>query len=453
MKTRTLGPGGPVVSALGLGCMGMSDFYADRDDARSVETLHRALELGVTLFDTADMYGPHTQRGTGRPRARRAPRRRLPGDQVRHRPRPRRRIAARDRRQPRLCQGRLRGLARRLGTDRIDLYYQHRVDPKTPIEETVGAMAELVEEGKVRHLGLSEAGAETIRRAHAVHPITAVQWEYSLWTRDVEEEVKPVVEELGIGLVPYSPLGRGFLSGKIRSLDDLESGDYRRKSPRFEGDNLERNLELVGVVEEIAAERGATPAQVALAWVLSRGEHLVPIPGTKRVPTWRRTSGRSRSSSPPMTRTARGGPAEPVGRALRRVRHADGQPLSRPRVRPWPSASCPRPTPSGARRTRWASQNTDLGKQLEATRLGARLWRLAPGQASTRHRHIEQEELYVLLEGRGRVRVDDELLTLERRSTRCWSSPTAPGRSSTTPMASSSGSSPAPRRSRPTRWR
>jgi aryl-alcohol dehydrogenase-like predicted oxidoreductase len=184
---------------------------------------------------------------------------------------------------PAYVNGACEGSLARLGTDYIDLYYQHRVDPKTPIEETVGAMAELVEEGKVRHLGLSEAGAETIRRAHAVHPITAVQWEYSLWTREVEAEVKPTVEELGIGLVPYSPLGRGFLSGRIKSLDDLDSGDYRRKSPRFEGENLERNLALVGVVEEIASRRQATPAQVALAWVLGRGEQVVPIPGTKRV--------------------------------------------------------------------------------------------------------------------------------------------------------------------------
>jgi aryl-alcohol dehydrogenase-like predicted oxidoreductase len=179
----------------------------------------------------------------------------------------------------RSCEGSLR----RLGVDHIDLYYQHRVDPDTPIEETVGAMAELVEAGKVRHIGLSEAGAGTIRRAHAVHPITAVQWEYSLWTRDVEEEVKPAVEELGIGLVAYSPLGRGFLTGRIRSLDDLGEDDFRRRSPRFERENLERNLGLVGVVESLAAEHGVTPAQLALAWALSSGEHVIPIPGTKRV--------------------------------------------------------------------------------------------------------------------------------------------------------------------------
>jgi aryl-alcohol dehydrogenase-like predicted oxidoreductase len=283
MKTRTLGPGGPAVSALGLGCMGMSEFYAGRDDEESTRTIHRALELGVTLLDTADMYGPRTNEELiGKAVAGRrdevflatkfgivrdpesAAGRGIDGS-------------------PAYVRGACEGSLHRLGTDRIDLYYQHRVDPKTPIEETVGAMAELVEEGKVRHLGLSEAGAETIRRAHAVHPITAVQWEYSLWTRDVEEEVRPTVEELGIGLVPYSPLGRGFLSGKIRSLDDLSADDYRRKSPRFERENLNRNLRLVDLVEELARERGITPAQLALAWVLSRGEHVVPIPGTKRV--------------------------------------------------------------------------------------------------------------------------------------------------------------------------
>jgi aryl-alcohol dehydrogenase-like predicted oxidoreductase len=283
MQTRTLGPDGPAVSALGLGCMGMSDFYAGRDDEESIRTIHRALDLGVTLLDTADMYGPHVNEElVGRAIADRRDEvflatkfgiLRDPDD-------------ARSRGidgSPEYVKGACEGSLHRLGVDHIDLYYQHRVDPKTPIEETVGAMAELVEEGKVRHLGLSEAGAETIRRAHTVHPITAVQWEYSLWTRDVEAEVKPAVEELDIGLVPYSPLGRGFLSGKIRSLEDLEGDDYRRRSPRFQAENLERNLALVEVVEEIAAERGATPAQLALGWVLSRGEHVVPIPGTKRV--------------------------------------------------------------------------------------------------------------------------------------------------------------------------
>jgi aryl-alcohol dehydrogenase-like predicted oxidoreductase len=283
MNERRLGPEGPPVSALGLGCMGMSDFYGGRDDRGSIETIRRALDLGVTFLDTADMYGPHTNEElVGRAIADRRdevflatkfgivrdPRdpsvRRIDGtpDYVR-----------------RACEASLR----RLGTDRVDLYYQHRVDPETPIEETVGAMAGLVADGKVGHIGLSEAGAETIRRAHAVHPVAAVQWEYSLWTRDVEEQVLPTLQELGIGLVAYSPLGRGFLTGRIRSPEDLDSDDYRRHAPRFQRENLERNLKLVAAVESLAAERGVTAAQLALAWVLSRGEHVVPIPGTKRV--------------------------------------------------------------------------------------------------------------------------------------------------------------------------
>jgi aryl-alcohol dehydrogenase-like predicted oxidoreductase len=283
MQTRTLGPDGPAVSALGLGCMGMSDFYGGGDDEESTRTIRRALDLGVGFLDTADMYGPHTNEElVGQAIAGRrdevflatkfgivrdphdARKRGIDGS-------------------PAYVKGSCEGSLARLGTDRIDLYYQHRVDPKTPIEETVGAMAELVEEGKVLHIGLSEAGAETIRRANAVHPITAVQWEYSLWTRDVEAEVKPTVEELGIGLVPYSPLGRGFLTGKIKSVEDLDEDDFRRRNPRFEGDNFDRNLALVRVVEEIAAAHEATPAQIALAWVLGRGEHVAPIPGTKRV--------------------------------------------------------------------------------------------------------------------------------------------------------------------------
>ncbi|MCW3012052.1 MAG: aldo/keto reductase [Solirubrobacterales bacterium] len=283
MHTRTLGPDGPAVSTLGLGCMGMSDFYGGRDEAEALRTLDRALELGVSFWDTADMYGPHTNEElVGRAlRGRRdavflATKfgiQRDPQDPAK------RGING----TPEYVRSACEASLRRLGTDHIDLYYQHRVDPSTPIEETVGAMAELVAEGKVRHLGLSEASADTIRRAHAVHPITAVQSEYSLWSRDIEDEVVPALRELGIGLVPYSPLGRGFLSGAIRSLDDLDPDDYRRFSPRFQGENFERNLGVVDAVKALADEKGCTPSQLALAWVLARGEHVVPIPGTKRV--------------------------------------------------------------------------------------------------------------------------------------------------------------------------
>jgi aryl-alcohol dehydrogenase-like predicted oxidoreductase len=282
VRTRRLGSEGLETSALGLGCMGMSEFYGTADEGEAMATIHRALELGVNFLDTADIYGPFTnERLVGRAIKGRRDEVVLATKFGNVRNERGERLGIRGDREYVLaaCDASLE----RLGTDHIDVYYQHRVDPNTPIEETVGAMAELVEQGKVRYLGLSEAAAETIRRAHAVHPVSALQTEYSLWSRDVEDEILAAIRELGIGLVAYSPLGRGFLSGRIRSVEDLEAGDFRRDNPRFQGENFQKNLELVERVEELAAAKGCTSAQIALAWVLAQGEDIVPIPGTTRV--------------------------------------------------------------------------------------------------------------------------------------------------------------------------
>jgi len=285
MKTRRLGRSSPEVSAIGLGCMGMAAFYGQAsDEAQATAVIHRALDLGVTFFDTAEMYGPHTNEiQVGKALAGRrdqafiatkfgigynADRTALTVDGS-----------------PANVRRAIEGSLKRLNVDHVDLYYLHRVDPDTPIEETVGAMAELVKEGKVRFLGLSEAAPATLRRGHATHPITALQTEYSLWSREPEDELLALCDELGIGFVPYSPLGRGFLSGEIKSVDDLAPDDFRRSNPRFQGENFQKNLDLVAAVTEIAAGKGVTAAQLALAWVLAQGEHLVPIPGTRRIRT------------------------------------------------------------------------------------------------------------------------------------------------------------------------
>jgi aryl-alcohol dehydrogenase-like predicted oxidoreductase len=281
MRTRTLDDD-LIVSAQGLGCMGMSEFYGTGDEGESIATIHRALDLGVTLLDTADMYGPFTNEElVGRAVSGRRDEVVLATKFGNERAPDGTRIGINGR--PEYVRSACDASLRRLGVDHIDLYYQHRVDPDTPIEDTVGAMAELVSAGKVRHLGLSEAAPGTIRRAHAVHPITALQTEWSLWTRDPETDgVLETVRELGIGFVAYSPLGRGFLSGAYRTLDDLDADDFRRHNPRFQGENFGKNLQLVERVEEMAATKGVTAAQLALAWVLAQGDDVVPIPGTKR---------------------------------------------------------------------------------------------------------------------------------------------------------------------------
>jgi aryl-alcohol dehydrogenase-like predicted oxidoreductase len=281
MEYRRLGTHGPTVSAIGLGCMGMSEFYGTADEKESIATIHHALDAGITFFDTSDMYGPFkNEELVGKAIKERRDevflatkfgivRTKDPGV---------RGVNGRPEYVRQSCDGSLK----RLGVNHIDLYYQHRVDTNVPIEETIGAMSDLIREGKVRYLGMSEAGVKTIRRAFHIHPITALQSEYSLWTRDPEDEILATVNELGIGFVPYSPLGRGFLTGRFKHIEDLPANDFRRNSPRFQGENFEKNLELVAHVEELANRKGVTPGQIALAWVLAQGKTIVPIPGTTR---------------------------------------------------------------------------------------------------------------------------------------------------------------------------
>ncbi len=283
MKKRTIGKSTLEVGAIGLGCMGMSEFYGGRDDQESISTIHKALDLGITLLDTADMYGVgENEKLVGKAIAGRRSEvilatkfgnvRNAKGEFLG--------VSGRPEYVKSACEASLK----RLGVEVIDLYYQHRVDPNTPIEETIGAMADLVREGKVRYIGMSEAAASTIRRAHVIHPITAVETEYSLWSRDVEDEILPTCRELGIGFVPYSPLGRGFLTGQIQKFDDFAQDDFRRFLPRFQGENFNKNLILVDYIKELAEQKGCKPSQLALAWLLAQGEDIIPIPGTKRIP-------------------------------------------------------------------------------------------------------------------------------------------------------------------------